>query len=161
MPGVFWTPNAEFVDELAQFLQQQKVLEIFSGNGYLAGLLSNKGITVTATTRFSGHDSHEAGIYHPVEELDAVTAVRAYGDEHDVLLMSWPTVTNSALYAAAEWGGDRDIIFLGEVTDYTKGNLGGCATDAFWEHMNFTGRFTSYRGNMLEAALVGRFVPRN
>jgi hypothetical protein len=158
-PGTYWTPNTQFVDELAEFLGGKRVLEIFAGNGYLAGLLAARGVTIRATTRFSGHDAHERGVYYDVEEMDALSAVHNYGPDHDVLLVCWPTVTPAVLYAAEHWGPDRDLIFVGEVTDYSKGFLGGCATDEFYERMRFSKKFESYRGNMLESALVGRYVP--
>jgi hypothetical protein len=154
--GLFWEPNTKFVNALATFLKKRKVLEIFAGNGYLAGLLHEQGIRVTATTRFSEHDAHEHGLYHPVENLDAVTAVSLYGDKHDVLLICWPTVTSAVLHAVREWGTEKDVVFIGEVSDATQKLYGGCATDLFFERMAFTHRFESYKGNMLEAALVGR-----
>lgn len=159
VPGAYWTPNPQFVDELARFLEGKRVLEVFAGNGFLASLLAARGVSVRATTRFSGHDAHQHGLYHDVEDVDAVTAVRQYGHAHDVLLMCWPTVTPAALLAVAEWGVDRDVAYIGEVTDYEKGHLGGCATDEFFACMTFTQRLKSYQGNMLEAALVGRLNP--
>jgi hypothetical protein len=158
LPGTYWNPNPQFIDELVQFLDGKRVLEIFSGNGYLAALLAARGIAIRSTTQFSGHDNHEQGVYYDVEELDAVSAVNTYGHAHDVLLVCWPTVTPAVLHAVSCWGSDRDIVFIGEVTDYSKNHLGGCATDAFYEHMSFTKRFETYRGNYIEQALVGRYI---
>lgn len=154
--GVFWKPTFSFVDELAMYLKGRNVLEIFAGNGYLAGLLAAAGVDVLSTTVFSGHDCHEYGFYHAVEELSAVDAVIEYGDSRDILLVSWPTVTNAVLQAAMLWGPSRPIVFIGEMTDYSKGHYGGCATDDFFEHFEVVHRFTTYRGNALEHALVGR-----
>lgn len=158
MPGTYWTPNPQFVDELTRFLENKRVLEIFAGNGYLAGLLSARGIDIRATTQFSGHDGHERGVYFDVEDVDAISAVHNYGPGHDVLLVCWPTVTTAVLHAVSLWGPDRDIVFVGEVTDHSKNHLGGCGTDAFFEHMSFTKRFETYKGNYIEQALVGRYV---
>lgn len=158
VPGAYWRPNAAFVDELAVFLRARPVLEVFAGNGYLAAHLAARGVRIMATTQFAGHDTHELGVYYDVSELDAVAAVRQEGARHEVLLMSWPTVTPAALAAVAAWGPERDVVFIGEVTDYAKGQLGGCATDEFFERMAFHHRFETYTGNMLEAALVGRFI---
>lgn len=154
--GVFWKPSSKFIDELATYLKGRKVLELFAGNGYLAGLLAAEGVEVLSTTIFSGHDTHEYGLYHDVEELSAVDAVLAYGDSRDILLVSWPTVTNAVLQAALLWGPGRPIVFIGEMTDYSKGHYGGCATDDFFEHFEVTHRFTTYRGNQQEHAVVGR-----
>lgn len=157
--GVYWKPSAAFVDELVQFLGGARVLEVFAGNGYLAALLAARGINIKATTRFAGHDGHDSGVYFDVEGMDAITAVRTYGRQRDVLLMSWPTVTPAALSAVEQWGADKDIVYIGEVTDYSKLQLGGCATDAFFEQVRVTRRFESYKGNFIESALVGRFCP--
>ena len=37
-------------------------------------------------------------------------------------------------------GPEKEIPYLGEVTDYSRGHLGGCATDEFFERMQFTRR---------------------
>lgn len=157
--GVYWRPSGTFVRELGAWLRDKRVLEVFSGNGYLAAWLSQEGAAVTATSRFCGHDAHEKGLYFPVLESDAPLAVSGLGRDHDVLLMSWPTVTDAALQAAYRWGFKRPIVFIGEVTDYAKGHLGGCATDEFFEAIEVTHRFQAYSGNMLEAAFVCHLRP--
>lgn len=154
--GNFWKPTPEFVDELVEFLAGKKVLEIFAGNGYLAGVLSSRGIDITSTSLFAGHDSHSDGLYFPVVEMDAVMAVATLGPVADVLLVSWPTVTPRALDAVLTWGTDKDIAYIGETTDYSKNQLGGCATDAFFEAVHEVHRFESYEGNHWESALVYR-----
>ena len=156
--GLYWRPNDQFVHYLAAALQGKRVLEIFAGNGYLAGLLKEKGVDIMATSILSSMDAHEVGVYHPVENMDALEAVRVHGDANDVLLMCWPTVTNQALYAAEEWG-DKPIVFIGEFTDYEKNHLGGCATDEFFERFSMTREFTCYNGNMLEKAAMGVLLP--
>lgn len=155
--GVYWKPTVAFLDELETFIGGRKVLEIFAGNGFLTAHLANRGLDIKATTVFSGHDAHNSGVYFEVEELNAEAAVFDYGSERDVLLVSWPTVTEAALRAVALWGESKDIIFIGEVTDYSKNQLGGCATDEFFEHVRFNKRFLSYEGSSYESALVGRF----
>lgn len=156
VPGAYWTPSFDFVDELVQFIGARTVLEVFAGNGYLAALLANRGVRITATSLFTGHDAHERGVYYDVKELAAVDAVRQEGARHEVLLLSWPTVTPAALAAVEAWGPGRDVVFVGEITDYAKGHLGGCATDEFFERVAFHHQFKSYKGTMLEAAMVGR-----
>jgi hypothetical protein len=156
MHGSFWRPNEAFVGELSSYLSGKRVLEIFSGNGLLAGLLSARGVDVRATTLLSSHDSHSSGFFHPVEELHAIDAVVQYGGESDVLLVAWPTTTPAVLMAALRWGEDKPIVFIGEVTDRSRGPMGygGCATDEFFDAVEVQQRFDTYKGNMLEAALV-------
>jgi len=157
-PGVFWRPSIAFVDELAQALEGQRVLEIFAGNGYLAGQLARRGVDVLATSVLSSMDGHESGLYHPVVDLDAVQAVLEHGDDRDVLLMCWPTTTRRAHQAAQLWEArrSRPIAFIGEYTDYARGHLGGCATDEFFESFLVEREFKSYRGNCMERACMGR-----
>lgn len=155
--GVFWRPNPVFVKELGSYLKDKKVLEIFAGNGYLASLLIREGVEVRSTSLFSGHDATSiAGFHHPVEEAEAREAVLRLGSAHDVLMMSWPTVSHAALEAAILWGKDKDIVFIGEFSDEKKGMLGGCATDEFFERTRIVKVFETYKGNMLEKAAVLR-----
>lgn len=157
VPGIFWIPSSAFVTELSDYLESKSVLEVFAGNGLLAGHLASNGVHVTATSILSSMDGHERGVYHPVENLKASTAVEKYGLTHDVLLMCWATVTMDALRAAEAWGPGRNIVFIGEVTDYTKNHLGGCATDEFFEAIEVVHRFEHHRlKNMLEQAFVCR-----
>ncbi len=158
VPGVFWAASAAFVDELAEALAGRKVLEIFAGNGYLASLLAARGLEVTATSVLSSMDAHERGLYHPVANLDAREAVLRLGDDHDLLLMCWPTVTPAALQACELWGA-KPIAFIGEWTDYSKNHLGGCATDELFERLAPSRILSSYRGNLLERAAIGTLGP--
>ena len=155
-PAVYWRPNAEFIEELANFLRNKRVLEIFAGNGYLAAWLNRSGVPVRATTRFSGHDGHSYGLYAPVEALGALEAVERYGLQSDVLLVCWPTVTPVVLSAARRWGTEKPIVFIGEVADAENQLLGGCATDEFFKAVVREHEFHTYRGNILEAAFVCR-----
>lgn len=159
--GRYWRANGEFIDELCAALKGRRVLEVFAGNGYLAGLLAARGIDVVATSLLTSMDAHEQGIYHPVREMDAVAAVKALHGDRDVLLMCWPTVTEKAVEAALWWQELRGgpIAYIGEFTDYAKNHLGGCATDTFFELFQPEVRFASYRGNAMERACLGRLRP--
>lgn len=155
-PYCYWRPSAGFIDELSTYLSGKRVLEVFAGNGLLAAHLAARGIDVVATTTYSGHDGHHDGFYHPVENLSAVSAVSKHVDVVDVLLMCWPTVTRDALLAARRWGGD--VVYIGEVTDYSKNHLGGCADDEFFEQMKWSREFAQYRTtNPMEKAMVGKW----
>lgn len=156
VPGSFWRPNPHFVDELAAALAGRKVLEIFAGNGYLAALLKSRGVEVTPTTIFATHDHHASGCYCPVEELEASQAVAKYGASHGVLLICWPTVTDAVLRAALKWGPEKDIVFIGEWADSSRGLLGGCANDEFFAELQVVHTWDSYKGNMLETAVTAR-----
>lgn len=140
--------SAPFIHELADRLTGLRVLEVFAGNGLLAALLKECDVTVTATSVLSGQDWHEHGLLHPVEELRAREAVERHGSQHDVLLMSWPPANEAATDAAIAWGSERPIIFIGEITDASRGfaGLGGCASDLFFAITRIDREFATYRG---------------
>lgn len=161
--GQFLKLNEDFVQALSNELQGLKVLEVFSGNGLLAAHLRNRGVEVIATSRLSGHDAHEYGMYTQVEQIEALDSVLKYGHECDVLLMAWPVATNHAFHAAAAWHVNRKdegriapIVFIGERTNYAKNHLGGCADDDFHEVFEEGKAIAGYRGNYMEIANVGR-----
>lgn len=158
-PGVYWRPNEAFVAELALALQGRRVLEIFAGNGYLASCLAERGVDIVATSVLSGMDAHDRGVYHPVEDMDAVSAVLELAEDRDALLMCWPTVTDAALQACELWGDRGPIAYIGEITNYELGHLGGCATDSFFERFEPSHRFESYQGNRMEGAMLGALRP--
>lgn len=157
--GVFWRPNPDFLDELAAALRGRRVLEVFGGNGLLAAHLAARGVEVTCTTEFASHDAHELGLYHPVAPLDALDACGQLGDAHDVLLMCWPTTTWRAVAACDAFGPGRPIAYVGEFTDYAQNQLGGCATDEFFDRFETVRPIDSYRGNSYEMAAIGRLSP--
>lgn len=150
--GVFFQPHAEFLDELAQYLAGKRVLEVFAGNGLLAAHLAARKVSVTATSLFSGMDCSIKGVYHPVAELSAVEAAGKYRETHDVLLMSWPTVSEEAYWAARIMG--KPVVIIGEYTDYAQNHLGGCATDEFWARATTIKVFNTYPGRIGEKAQV-------
>ena len=154
---IYWRPNERFLSELCNYLQNKRVLEIFAGNGYLASCLHSKGIEVISTSIFSGHDGHDYGMYFPVQEMEASHAVQVYGDSCDVLLMAWPTVTESVIKAVRKWP-SKPFVFIGEVTNYAKHELGGCATDSFFNETVFTHTFSTYKGNYIEKAVIGNLI---
>lgn len=149
-----------FFKELEGYLKGKKVLEIFSGNGFLAKELSDRGIEVKSTSLFSGHDGHANGMNFEVEELSAVDAVTQYGQEYDFLLMSWPVVGPWALEAIEVWGEEKPVIYIGEAPRPELPGLAGlpgCASDEFFESITWEKVFSSYQGNILERAGVIRW----
>jgi hypothetical protein len=155
-PGSWGNFTEEFVDELADWIGGRSVLEVFAGNGLLASKLERRGVDIIATTLFRGH---EFGLHFPVMEMRATQAAREFNDR-DILLMSWPTADEGALHAALDWGEERPIAFIGEVTVLEANLLGGCASDMFFELTEEMATFQSYRStNMLERAAIRELKP--
>lgn len=154
----FFKPSGAFIDELADYLRGKQVLEIFAGNGLMAQLLSSSGVSITATSLLSGHDGHQQGMNFSVEEMEARIAVQTYGDNSDVLLVSWPVADQSILPAVDLWGSKKPIVYIGEAPNPTLPGLSGlpgCACDEFFERITWEREFESYPAtNMLEKAGV-------
>ncbi|MFM5295119.1 hypothetical protein ACEUAI_12935 [Aeromonas veronii] len=160
-PFSFWRKSDAFINELSHYLRGKKVLEVFAGNGLLASLLSEKGINIISTSLFSEYDRSSIKKHYPVIEMDAITAIREYGVQSEVLLMVWPEATPIALHASLEFSlmsheppHKREILFIGEKTDYSKNILGGCATDEFFEVFSTVKHSFKYEGNRAEVAQV-------
>lgn len=146
-------------DEFARWIGERRVLEIFAGNGLLASMLSRRGVSITSTSLFHS-DGHEQGMYFDVIEMNAVKAVHTYGSDHDILLMCWPRETEDAFRASADWGCDKPILFIGEVTDLSRGMYGGCASDNFFDVTETELVFEDYTPkNMLDSAQVRKIDP--
>lgn len=151
----------KFIAELVQWIDGRRVLEVFAGNGLLAKKLQDSGVDIIPTTTYQGHDYHEFGMYTEVEEIAAHDAVRKYGDCCDILLMSWPVSTEDASMASILWGEDKPLIYIGEVTDLKVHQLGGCASDSFFEMTKVSHTFKSYRQGRsgIEHASVRQVLP--
>ncbi len=150
-----------FVDELVDWIAGRSVLEVFAGNGLLAKLLSDRGVKIKATTLFRSHDAHENGMHFPVEELDVESAVSRYGDQFDILLMSWPVAEETASRSLLGWDSQKPVVFIGEVTDLAKHELGGCATDSFFAMTDVISQFQKYKSTRsgLDRAQVRQVKP--
>jgi hypothetical protein len=154
--GQYGNFDDPFCDAFASWIGSRRVLETFAGNGLLASMLAERSVDIVSTSLFSGHDAHSQGMYYPVIEMDAVSAVTRYGSECDLLLMCWPTTVDATTRSALLWG-RRPLVFIGEVTDHSLGivGLGGCATDLFFAITEEEEVFESYTpANILDRAAV-------
>lgn len=157
----YWKYDPEFIAELAGFLHGKKVLEVFAGNGLLSHYLHEMGVDIKPTTLFATHDGHQSWCNPAVEELSATDAILRFGENSDVLLMSWPEVSQDALRAALDFFSTENaslkkLIFIGERTRLESGILGGCATDEFFACFpeGIVHQRLRYKGNLIEVAEV-------
>ncbi len=155
----FFKKDPVFIKELSRYLQDKKVLEIFSGNGLLSRILNDNGVDIKATSLFKGYDYSSFFKFFDVEELSCFDAVNKYGDDADVLLMSWPEANNDALIAAMMFFKkdvfkNKRMVYIGERTDLGKGIFGGCASDLFFELFSKPECVFNYTGNYIEVAEV-------
>lgn len=91
--GMWSYVNAPFAKALANYINGAPVLEIMAGNGYISkGLLNNDPHQVVHTTDSQDWIQENETGKHPVtsiEKLDAISAIKKYGNQVDYVIMSW------------------------------------------------------------------------
>lgn len=91
--GMWSYVNAPFAKALADYLNGAPVLEIMAGNGYISkGLRNNNANQQIYTTDSQAWVKENETGKHPVtkiEKLDAVSAIKKYGNQVDYVIMSW------------------------------------------------------------------------
>lgn len=129
----------ELCREMAKFIGNRKVLELMCGLGALTKGLRDTGVDVIVTDNYTysqytpgGACNQEKALWvDDVERIDAVEAVKKYGKECDVILLSWSPycdpVDCSILEAMREVNKNAILICI------TEGFGGCCNSDAFFE----------------------------
>lgn len=91
--GMWSYVNAPFAKALADYLNGAPVLEIMAGNGYISkGLRNNNANQKIYTTDSQAWTKENETGKHPVttiEKLDALSAIKKYGNQVDYVIMSW------------------------------------------------------------------------
>lgn len=69
----------------------RRYLELMAGDGRLARALTSRGQAVIATDNLAWRQENVTGrqLFYPVQAADAQTAVARYGQQVDVILLSW------------------------------------------------------------------------
>lgn len=119
-----------WVKELVYWIDNRKVLEVMAGRGWLAKALFEKGVDITATDDNSWDDKHNKAVaVYPVILMDAIKAIRKFGADCEIIIMSWPPYSSEiATEVLKAWGQDKPVVYIGE-------GYGGCnAPDSFWQH---------------------------
>ena len=130
--GMWAIVDLKWTKLLADWASTGRVLEIMAGAGWIAKALTLHGVDIIATDDYSwdAHDSYSRmKKIHKIEKLTALDAVAQYGDNSEILLVSWVPYDETDICEACDlWGTDKPIIFIGE-------GGGGCnATDEFFEN---------------------------
>ncbi|AEV95706.1 hypothetical protein [Pediococcus claussenii] len=89
--GMWCYISAPFVDKLANYIDGKPVLEVMAGNGYISKGLRDKGQTVIATDSLDWTKENETGrnLVTEIERLDAIKAIKKYGNQVAFVIMSW------------------------------------------------------------------------
>lgn len=121
----------QWVDPLAEWIGQRKVLEVMAGAGWLARALSEKGVNIIATDDHSWAGKWNMIFQYDVEKRDALTAIEQYGSTCDIIIISWPYMDPNAFEAIRKYyevNPEGLIVYIGE-------QEGGCtANEEFFQH---------------------------
>ena len=121
-----------WVNPLVSWIGERKVLEVMSGKGTLAYALQEKGVNVIATDDFSWHENMKwNSLWTKITDMDALTAIETYGEECDVLIMSWAPYNKPIGYEVLqkyhEVNPNGILLVIGE-------GYGGCTADNNFFH---------------------------
>jgi len=119
-------PTPAAIAKIAAFVEDRRLLEVGAGSGLWAKLLSEVGVTVTATDDGSWSAGTEGvkkslpsgfsvdrGRFYPVQQVDGAGAVRRHAD-HEALLLCWPPYERPlAIEALSAFRGD-ELVYIGD-----------------------------------------------
>jgi len=130
--GMFALVSWQWVRPLAKWIGEKRCLEVMAGRGWLSLALQSLGVDIIAADDYSWSKARNwAEPVTEVEELDAVEAVKKYGNNIDLLIISWPYMDETAYNTIKELNNinsNVQIIYIGEEID-------GCtANNDFHEH---------------------------
>lgn len=109
--------SKDWINELLPLFKGKKVLEIMAGNGMISKALIDNNVDCITTDDFSWKID-KAWTY--VENLSAIDAIEKYGNEVDILLCSWPPMSDSmykCLLKMRNVNPNLVLIYIGELGD--------------------------------------------
>lgn len=133
--GMYGFISWKWILPFIEWVGDKRCLEVMAGRGWWSYALQQKGVSVHATDDFSWHEQGRYSTWKDtlvnMEKLDAVKAVKKYGEETDVVLMSWPYMDDTAyevIKALHQVNPNAVVVYIGE-------GSGGCtASYAFFDH---------------------------
>lgn len=123
----------DWIEPLAGWIGQRKCLEIMCGSGALSKALQNCGVDMKATDDFSWDHTHAVPWFRDswteIEQMNALQAIETYGAEIDLVVCSWPFLSDDcyhALLKMREVNPAAMMLYIGEW-------YGATASDAFFK----------------------------
>ena len=128
--------SKDWIKPLSQWIGNRKCLEVMAGTGSLSFALQQQGVDIIATDNFSWEGNSNwndnENYWTEIEHIDAIEAVKKYGKDIDIIIMSWPYMDDTAyriLKSMREVNSNCVMIYIGE-------GMGGCtADDEFFENI--------------------------
>ncbi len=110
----------DWVRPLSKWIGDRACLEVMCGCGCLAKALQDCGVDIVATDDFSWTNHDQCWFQNPwteIEKISAVEAIRKYGAQVSLILVSWPYRDGTALAVLREMriqNPEAQMIFIGE-----------------------------------------------
>lgn len=146
MTGMWTLVDKTWTKTLADHIAGRHCLQVFAGRGWLAQALSDHGVQITATSRFSTNDGSNGGLVYDVMDISAREAVQRF--DFEVLIFGWPPANEEAaevLLEAVRMGRQFEIVFIGEPYSTNPAFLSGTASDRFFELTEVVKELRDYR----------------
>lgn len=123
--GYYGIVTENYCEELKNYIGNKKVLEVMPGRGFLAKGLAEQGVNIKATDDLSWPNMEDP--LTNIDNLSALEAIKKYGDDFNVLLISWPPYKDYDINEAIQhWGAKKEILYIGE-------DDGCCANEDFFK----------------------------
>lgn len=116
--------NEIFLNNFSKILQNDHILDIGAGSGFLAKHLNERGQNITAIDKYQKENKYGfTNPYFKVYEDDGVNHLLNSGNKYDTIILSWPPYDTEMAYniLSAMQAGQR-LIYIGE-------GEGGCTAD--------------------------------
>lgn len=166
--GMFGFISWKWILPFVEWIGDRRCLEVMAGRGWWSYALQEKGISVHATDNFSWHEQLAYTAWNDtlveMEKLDAVEAVQKYGEEADLVLMSWPYMDDTAyevIKTLYKVNPKAIVVYIGEgmsgctASDLFFDNFEAIDDPSFWEvQKNFESWCT-----IRDKISIGRFTP--
>jgi hypothetical protein len=121
------------IEILRKFLRNKKVVEIGSGNGYLAYYLEQAGVDITAVNNYCSGDYNSLNwkdFYYKRDRQEDARYHYYYYNKYNCIIMSWPDSGDDLAYLVAKrMKKDRILIYQGE------SKYGCTANDNFFNYI--------------------------
>ena len=148
-----------WITPLSKWIGDRKCLEIMAGHGAFSFALQSVNTSIIATDSFEWENKYRtydfnAILWTDVEKIDAVSAIRKYGKDVDIIICSWPPynedTATKCLLEMRKVNPNCVMLYIGE-------GQGGCtADDSFFETVEivedetfdncFNGNYTRWCG---------------
>ena len=118
---------------MARWIGDRRCLEVMGGSGALSKCLQELGVSIRCTDSYDWAERAPFWFSEPwteVEKLDAVSAIKMYGKDTDIVVCSWPYMSNDCFEALEAMRSVNPACLMLYIGD---GKNGATANDAFFE----------------------------